>query len=188
MMEMAGIEQIQVWLDRLRADGRLFDYVHGFMTGIVCAFSAREAADENLALICILDDPEHATLPQGIDKADILGCLSALFDDIRSELGDSSFRPYMGGRYVNRVRADTPSAPWCRGFVHACLAFADEVRDDEKLATLLIPFLVLADPDGSSGILGELPPEERATAALRARGDLLRSVYSVYASLGSQPL
>jgi hypothetical protein len=185
MMEMAGIEQIKAWLERLRTDGRDFDYVHGFMTGIVCAFSAQEVDEEDIALLSILDDPDHAVLPDGIDVDDILGSLSDLFDDIEGELDDRTFRPYIGGRYVNRIRPDAPCKSWCRGFVHACLAFAEEVKDDESLAMLLMPFLILADPSDSSGVLGELPPEERPAAADRAGGELMRSVYSVYALLGA---
>ena len=185
MMELADIEQINAWLDRLRTDGRDFDYVHGFMTGIVCAFSAQEAEEEDLALLSILDDPDHAVLPDGIDVDDILDCLSALFDDIEGELDDSTFRPYIGGRYVNRIRQDAPCKSWCRGFVHACLAFAEEMKDDESLAMLLMPFLILADPSDSSGVLGELPPEERPGATDLARGELIRSVFSVHALLGA---
>jgi hypothetical protein len=138
-----------------------------------------EEADKDLALIALLDNPEHAILPVGIDKEDILASLAALFDDIESELEDRSFRPYIGGRYVNRIRPDTPCAPWCRGFVHASLAFAEEVKNDESLAMLLIPFLILADPEDSEGVIGELPPEERPGAVARARDELIGNVYSI---------
>jgi yecA family protein len=183
MMELASIEQVNAWLDRLRTDGRNFDYVHGFMTGIVCAFSAQEAEETDIGLLSLLDDPDHAVLPDGIDTDEILECLSALFDDIEGELVEGTFRPYMGGRYVNRIRPDSSCESWCRGFVHSCLAFAEEVKDDESLATLLIPVLILADPEDPSGVIGELPPEERPTAAQRARDELIRSVYSIYAML-----
>jgi hypothetical protein len=186
MMEMADIEQIKAWLDRLRTDGRDFDYVHGFMTGIVCAFSAQEVEEEDIALLSILDDPNHAVLPDGIDVDDILGRLSDLFDDIEGELDDRTFRSYIGGRYVNRIQPGAPCKSWCRGFVHSCLAFAEEVKDDESLATLLIPGLILADPDDPKGVISELPPEERPMAAEKARGELIASVYSVYSLLNEQ--
>jgi hypothetical protein len=183
MMEMADVEQIKAWLDRLRSDGRSFDYVHGFVTGLVCAFSAMEESVKDLALIAMLDNPEHAVLPVGIDKEEILACLAALFDDIESELEDRSFRPYIGGRYVNRIRPDTPCAPWCRGFVHASLAFAEEVKGDESLAMLWIPFLILAEPEDPAGVIGELPPEERPGAVARAREELIGNIYSAFALL-----
>ena len=183
MMELASIEQVNAWLDRLRTDGRNFDYVHGFMTGIICAFSAQEAKESGIGILSLLDNPDHAIIPDSIDTGDILECLSALFDDIEDELGDSTFRPYMGGRYVNRIRPDTPCKSWCRGFVHSSLAFAKELKDDESLAMLIVPILILADPEDPASVIDELPLEERPNAAQRARDELVDSVYAIHGLL-----
>jgi Uncharacterised protein family (UPF0149). len=181
MMDLADIEQINAWLDRLRTDGRNFDYVHGFMTGLVCAFSDDEELIETIALISVLDDPEHASLPVGIDKDDMLECLDALSDDIDRDIADHAYRPYMGGRYVNRIRHDTPCSQWCRGFAQTSLAYAEEIRDDEGLMMALIPMLVLAEADDTEGLLGDLDPSERPGAVLRARSELIDSVYTINA-------
>jgi hypothetical protein len=188
MLEIAEVEQGIAWLERLRGDHRPFDYVHGFISGLACAAAVVEI-DEVLFLLPFLPDPEHAVLPKGLDKADIADYCSALLEDVNAGLQEGSFRPYMGGRFVGRIKADTPCEQWCLGFIHSSLAFADEARGEEGLSFLMTPALILASKaDDPESVLEELQVEDRAAAIEKARAELLASVTGIYDFLRGRDL
>lgn len=181
---VSRVEQVSTWLERLRKDGRRFDFVHGFMTGLACARADGELPDEEILLLALLDDPRHPELPPGIVISDIIGTLGELYDSIVEELHLGGFRPYMGGRYVRRIRPDTPCSEWCGGFLLTALSSVEDGEAEEELLTILSPALILAGAE--LGANDSFPPEERANAEELGRQGLVASVFELYGYLGPE--
>ena len=180
---MASIEQIDVWLKRFRTDGRRFDFVQGLATGLVCALPLLGDIDDDLALLPLVDDPAAFQPPPGIDREELAGTMHALCDSLEDDLENGDFRPYMGGRYVNRIKPDTPCAEWCRGFSIASLFYGEECRKDEDFSLSLVPVLILASPATDDYLLAEATPQEKAETEELARKDLVPSVVRIYVHL-----
>ncbi|HUW40405.1 MAG TPA: hypothetical protein VMV90_05305 [Rectinemataceae bacterium] len=181
--DMAGIEQIETWLKRFRSDGRRFDFVQGFATGLACALPLLGDIGDDLALLPIVDDPENFKPPAGIDREDLAEAIRALGDSLEDDLDNRDFRPYMGGRYRNRIRPDTPCAEWCRGFIISSLFYGEELRKDEDFSMLLVPVFILASPTTSDNLLAKATPQEKVEADALARKELLPSVLRIYRRL-----
>ena len=178
--DMADIEQIETWLKRFRSDGRRFDYVQGFSAGLACALPLLDDIDDDLALLPLVDDPENFEPPAGIDLEDLVETIRALCDSLEDDLDSGDFRPYMGGRYMNRIKPDTLCAEWCRGFIIASLFYGEEIRKDEDFSLLLVPAFILASPTTSNELLADATQQEKAEAEARARKELLPNVLRIY--------
>jgi Uncharacterised protein family (UPF0149). len=183
------IEQICAWLDRLRDDGRGFDFIQGYIAGLACASSIKGEPSTTELLLPFLDnreDYENYELPAGLDLQAVLSAVDTLYTTVKEDIASASFRPYMGGRYINRVRRDTPCSEWCRGFSLACLLASDELTGDEGLTVLLAPSFLLAGDVLAAKTLEALTEAERAEADERARKELVANVYLIDAYFESK--
>jgi len=154
--------------------------VQGFATGLACALPFLGELDDELALLPLVDDPESFEPPSGIDREELAGMLSALCYSIERDLEDGRFRPYMGERYVNRIKADTPCAEWCRAFSISSLLTSEEIREDEDLKTHFVPILLLGGLTVIEELLPEASQEEKAETEALARKDLVPSVKRIF--------
>lgn len=182
-MDIATIEQINTWLRRFRTDGRRFDFVQGLATGLVCALPVIGDLDDTLALLPLVDDPAAFAPPAGIDRNEVVEVMASLFASIEDDLDDGTFRPYMGGRYVNRIKPETPCADWCGGFSIAALFLTTDLREDENLSMHFIPVLLLAGLSESDVFLPESTPAEKQETEELARKELIPSIFSIYTCL-----
>ena len=171
---------MNAWLGRLRGDGRTFDYAQGFVTAFACAAPSIGDPPEEVLLLAILDDPAHAELPKGLGRDDLLAVLGALFEAIGEELDEGSFHPYIGGRYVNRLREDAPREQWLNGFLTAFFALGSGLEEDEDLSALLVPFVLLSGAKDEESLSG-LSPEELAEARATARQAFIGAIHELYA-------
>jgi hypothetical protein len=179
-IELVNMAQVESWLSRLRKDGRTVDFVHGFVTGLVCASPIIGEPWDELLLCALLDEPYAPELPPGIVRADLIQTLKDIYASIEDELEESAFRPYIDGRFRNRIKADTRCGEWCLGVSRTFLLYSDEIRADEGLKLVLMPFFVLCEEEGSEGILAEEAPEDQAKAIELARNTLIPGVSELY--------
>jgi len=194
VLDHVAIEQVNAWIARLRGGDRPFDYIHGFLAGLACAERVVGELQEILLVVPLLPDgapgsaedwSEH--LPPGLAAEEMIDALSNMFDDIEEEFDSGTFRPYMGGRFVRRIKPDTPLGPWCSGFLRTTMIYADRIRDDEELKMIIIPVLLSAsgddpgkaafDPVGPENTLSD---EEKAALRTKARDRLISSVIDLY--------
>lgn len=199
MLDHVAIEQVNAWIARLRGGDRPFDYIHGFLAGLACAERVAGELGEVFLVIPLLpdDDPGstkdwRARLPPGLFAQEIIDTLSGMFDDIEEELDSGTFHPYMGGRFVRRIKPDTPLGPWCMGFLRTTMIYADRFPDDEELKMMIIPVLLSAKGEGPAeeafdpvGPGNTLTDEEKADLRAKVRDRLIASVIELYGYLGS---
>lgn len=184
-LDVARIAQIEAWLERFRSDGQRFDFVQGFATALVCALPLLGEIDDELALLSFVDDPRNFEPPAGFDRRELAEAIRELCDSLEDDLVTGDFRPYMGGKYVNRIKPDTPCADWCRGFTIGGIFFSEESRNDEDLKTMLVPAILLGSPSAIDELLPEAPPQEKAETEAFARQDLIPSVDRIFHRLRS---
>jgi hypothetical protein len=176
---------VKAWLGRLRGDGRTFDYVQGFVTAFACAAPSIGEPPEAVLLLAIMDDPDRAALPTGLGRDDLLAGLKALFDAVGAELAEGDFHPYIGGRYVNRLREDAPREQWIGGFLTAFFALQSGIEEDEGLSSLLVPFVLLSSDAQDDESLAGLSPKELAEARATARQAFIGAIHELYAYFAS---
>jgi len=157
MFELVDIEQVNAWLRRVGVEGRTFDYLHGFMTGLACAPREYENYPVEILRSALSNEEPAALAEKGLAVDDVDEMLADLYWETVEELDDGSFRPYIGGRYLRRIKADSPCHEWCEGFFSTFALYEEPCREDEELKGLfVIPLLLL---EGNVGLSAEeLPP------------------------------
>lgn len=176
MLDIIAVEQIEAWLRRARDDGRNFDYVQGFLTGLACAPPEYEDFDAELRRAAVSDEDRRSLADKGLDVEALDEALEELYWDIAGGLADGGYRPHMG-RYLRLLKPDTPFRQWCEGFLRTHPIFQGLAEEDEAVKMSFVAPLILA------GAYDDLPPDELAEAHEAARARLTADLVSLFAHL-----
>lgn len=195
MIDHVYVEQFRAWLARA-GEGRSFDYLHGFLTGIACAPVDFAEIDADIVRLGYSQKERAELEALGLDLDELDEALAELVLDISDDLSKGMYRPFMG-RYLGRIKPDSLVADWCAGFLH-CWPFYEPLfnatADGEGAGEAEAP-PAEGEPESPvaeaklrylsvlilNGYAEDIPPEELDSAREQARERLRVDLCTLYA-------